>query len=111
MFGAHGKPHLETIQIEGDQYTRAADSKSSRGLLKIWKEMAEIDELFAYRELAMYYEHRTKQYEEARKIAEEGWAVSMNVSSFYEKDFVYRLDRLRRKIKRKRDKRDERDKK
>ena len=65
----------------------------------LWKEMASLDQLFSFRELAMYYEHRERKYEDAKRIAEEGLAVSLGVSSFFEKDFVYRMERLREKIK------------
>ncbi|MFB0565756.1 MAG: ribonuclease H-like domain-containing protein [Candidatus Aminicenantaceae bacterium] len=71
--------------------------------LALWKDMASLDQLFSFRELAMYYEHREKDLEEAKKIAEEGLAVSLGVSSFFESDFSYRLERLRRKIQRKKD--------
>jgi DNA polymerase II small subunit/DNA polymerase delta subunit B len=47
----------------------------------------------------MYYEHRKKEYEEARKIAEEGLVLSMGISSSFEGDFRHRLDRLKHKIK------------
>jgi len=70
----------------------------------IWKEIAalnkiSINELFSFRELAMYYEHREKEYEEARKIAEEGLVLAMGISSSFEGDFRHRLDRLKLKIK------------
>lgn len=70
----------------------------------IWKEIAalneiSINELFSFRELAMYYEHREKEYEEARKIAEEGLVLSMGIYSYFEGDFRHRLDRLKHKIK------------
>ena len=70
----------------------------------IWKEIAtlneiSINELFSFRELAMYYEHREKEYEEARKIAEEGLVLSIGISSYFERDFRHRLDRLKHKIK------------
>jgi hypothetical protein len=72
--------------------------------ISIWKEISDlnkisINELFSFRELAMYYEHRKKEYEEARKIAEEGLVLSMGISSSFEGDFRHRLDRLKHKIK------------
>ena len=75
----------------------------------IWEEMTSTDvvtpaQLFSFRELAMHLEHRIKNYDEARRIAEEGFVLSMGVSSYYEKDFSHRLDRLRRKIKLQKDK-------
>ena len=48
----------------------------------------------------MYYEHKEKQYEEARRIAEEGFVLSMEIASaYFRNDFTYRLERLKRKIK------------
>jgi len=68
--------------------------------ISLWKEMTSLDQIFSFRELAMYYEHREKKYEDARVIAEEGLAVSLGVSPFFERDFAYRLERLKRKIQR-----------
>jgi hypothetical protein len=70
----------------------------------IWEEMTSSRvvtpaQLFSFRELAMYLEHKLKKYEEAKKIAEEGFVLSTGISSYYERDFSYRLERLRRKIK------------
>ena len=71
----------------------------------VWKEMASSEtasknQLLSFREMAMYLEHKEKKYEEARKVAEEGFVMSMGFSSYYEKDFAHRLDRLKQKIKR-----------
>ncbi len=70
----------------------------------IWKEMTSSTvvtpaQLFSFRELAMHFEHRLRNYEGAKQIAEEGYVLSMGVSTYYERDFSHRLDRLRRKIK------------
>jgi uncharacterized protein YprB with RNaseH-like and TPR domain len=75
----------------------------------IWKEMTSTTvvtqaQLFSFRELAMHLEHRIKNYEEAKRIAEEGFVLSTGVSSYYERDFSQRLDRLRRKVKQQKDK-------
>lgn len=72
--------------------------------IPLWQEVASSDsisskQLFSFRELAMYFEHKEKKYEEARKIAEEGLVLSLEVSPYYEKDFSYRLERLKRRIK------------
>jgi hypothetical protein len=71
--------------------------------VSLWKEMTSSDTqskdlLLSFRELAMYLEHKEKKYEEARKIAEEGYVLSLNFSSYYEKDFTHRRERLKRKI-------------
>jgi hypothetical protein len=75
----------------------------------IWQEIVSTEvvtlaQLSSFRELAMHFEHRLKNYEEAKRIAEEGFVLSTGVSSYFEKDFSHRLDRLRRKIKRQKDK-------
>jgi uncharacterized protein YprB with RNaseH-like and TPR domain len=75
----------------------------------IWQEMTSASvvtpaQLFSFRELAMHFEHKLKNLEEAKRIAEEGFVLSTGVSSYYERDFSHRLDRLRRKIKQKKDK-------
>ena len=75
----------------------------------LWKEMASsnmasLNQLFSFRELAMYLEHKKKKFEEAKKIAEEGYVLSLGFSSYYEKDFAHRLERLRRKIQKQKEK-------
>ena len=70
----------------------------------VWQEMTSAEvvtpaQLFSFRELAMHFEHRLKNYKEAKQIAEEGFVLSVGVSSYYENDFSYRMERLRRKIK------------
>ena len=70
----------------------------------IWEEMVSSNtitktQLFSFRELAMYFEHKLKNYKDARRITEEGLVLSMGVSNYYERDFSHRLDRLKRKIK------------
>lgn len=73
--------------------------------VSLWEELSSSDQLFSYRELAMYYEHRKKQYEEAKRIAEQGLALSMEVmSASFREDFAYRLERLNRKIEKQRGK-------
>jgi uncharacterized protein YprB with RNaseH-like and TPR domain len=75
----------------------------------IWEEIAASkmvtpSQLHSLRELAMYFEHRLKNYEEAKRIAEEGYVLASGFSSYFERDFSYRLDRLRRRIKEQKDK-------
>jgi hypothetical protein len=78
----------------------------------VWKEMvssetASKDQLFSFRELAMYLEHKEKRYEDAKKIAEEGYVLSMGFSSYYEKDFSHRMDRLNQKMRREKERKAE----
>ena len=75
----------------------------------IWKEMTSAEtasksQLLSFRELAMYLEHKEKKFEEARKVAEEGFVMSMGFSSYYEKDFAHRRERLKQKIRRQKEK-------
>lgn len=78
----------------------------------VWKEMASLetvskDQLFSFRELAMYLEHKKKRYEDAKKIAEEGYVLSMDLSSYYEKDFAHRMERLNQKMRRQKEEKTE----
>jgi uncharacterized protein len=66
----------------------------------LWKDLSRQDQLDAFRELAMYYEHREKKYDEALRAAEEGLAMSQAHSASHEQDFRKRLERLRGKIER-----------
>lgn len=66
----------------------------------LWREMTLRDQLSSFRELAMYYEHKAKDYETAKAFAEEGLALAMQFSRTFESDFAYRLERLRAKISR-----------
>ncbi len=82
----------------------------------VWKEMtsaetASLSQLLSFRELAMYLEHKEKKYQEAREVAEEGFVMSMGFSSYYEKDFAHRLERLKQKIRRQKEKEAEPEKK
>jgi uncharacterized protein YprB with RNaseH-like and TPR domain len=73
--------------------------------VSLWKEMVDSEQnsrdmLFSFRELAMYFEHREKAYETARRYAEEGLVTSFGLSDYYERDFRRRLERLKEKMKR-----------
>jgi uncharacterized protein YprB with RNaseH-like and TPR domain len=70
----------------------------------LWQEMASLeilssDVLFSLRELAMFFEHKEKDYIEAQKMAEEGFVLSRGFSVYYENDFVRRRERLKQKMK------------
>lgn len=100
-----------------DEVTQMAKRKVSHYLKKnnkwkdaltYWKEIASSPwissaQLYSLRELAMYFEHKKKDNEEAKKQAEEGFVLSRGVSTYYENDFSYRLERLKRKIKKQKD--------
>jgi len=72
----------------------------------LWQGAAGGDAFSSCRELAMYYEHREKNYEEAIRAAEEGLALAMGVSPQYEQDFRKRLERLKHKVRRRQEKRE-----
>jgi len=67
--------------------------------LGLWQDLLQhSDELDCLRELAIYYEHREKNPQEALKYALDGLALSRGVRQAYEHDFQRRVDRLSRKI-------------
>ncbi len=73
----------------------------------LWQEMVSSHNinrhhLFSFRELAMYFEHKLKKYEEALRVAEEGLVCSLGISGYFEKDFRKRLERLKTKIRKRR---------
>jgi len=68
--------------------------------IALWRDLTPANQLFCYKELAMYYEHKEKNFPEARRLAEEGLALSLGVSREHEEDFSRRLTRLRKKMER-----------
>jgi len=74
--------------------------------ISLWKDIMSLEvlsarHLFSFREYAMYLEHREKNFDEARKIAEEGYVLSLGSSAYFETDFKYRMERLRLKMTKK----------
>lgn len=74
--------------------------------LSLWSEMIPLHRLECFRELAMYYEHREKDYVKAREVVREGLALAGEASRSLQEDFSRRLERLRQKIERQRKRRD-----
>jgi len=68
--------------------------------VSLWQEMTPLRQVTCYRELAIYYEHRERDYEKARQIAEEGLTAASGTSRSLEKDFSHRLERLQHKLER-----------
>ncbi len=68
--------------------------------LGFWREMAAGDDVDCFRELAMYFEHRAKDYAEAIRFATEGLAVSKGRAPAAEKDFEKRIARIKGKMAR-----------
>ena len=69
--------------------------------ITLWEDLSQHSEdLEAWRELAMYYEHQLRQPEVALKFALDGLALSREANSAFEKDFEKRVDRLTKKLNR-----------
>lgn len=66
--------------------------------VRLWEQVTPLGHLFCFRELAMYYEHREKDYEKARQLAEEGFILAQGMSKSYTRDFSRRLERLKKKL-------------
>ena len=76
-------------------------SKDWDKALSFWQEAAAGDEIESFRELAMYYEHKAKDFGEAARIATEGLALAKEKSNFaVEKDFEKRIARIKGKMDR-----------
>jgi uncharacterized protein YprB with RNaseH-like and TPR domain len=74
-------------------------SKNWDKALPFWQEMAAAEDVDCdcFHELAIYFEHTAKDYDEAIRVATEGLAVSKGKSPAAEKDFEKRIARLRDK--------------
>jgi hypothetical protein len=70
--------------------------------LSLWTEMSSLNRVDCFRELAIYYEHREKDYQKARQMALEGLALSDGAPRSLREDFSRRVERLQQKIKRQR---------
>ncbi|MBN1939175.1 MAG: ribonuclease H-like domain-containing protein [Candidatus Aminicenantes bacterium] len=80
-----------TVQLKKD-----ADWEKA---VALWQEGLGADRIFCYRELAMYYEHKSKNLAEAARITEEGLALAMETSAAERTDFEKRLARLNEKMR------------
>lgn len=68
--------------------------------LPLWQEAVAADDISGFRELSMHFEHRDKNYEDALRIAEEGWALAIEKGSeTWRRDFERRVARIREKMK------------
>ena len=74
--------------------------------LGLWSEMVSVRRLECFRELAMYYEHRAKDYTKAKKVVLEGLALAGEGPRKLQDDFSRRLERLDKKIGRRRKRKD-----
>ena len=67
----------------------------------LWQELASHNHPACCRELAIYYEHRERNYEKARQFALQGLNAASGAFQSLEKDFAHRLERLERKLEKK----------
>ena len=93
-----------TLSVKRRLSIRHKKKKKWEAAVGLWEEMVDNtsvtrDTLFSFREMAMYYEHKKKDYEKARAVAEEGMVASFGFSSAYEKDFRRRLERIKSKLR------------
>ncbi|MDD8027136.1 MAG: ribonuclease H-like domain-containing protein [Acidobacteriota bacterium] len=65
-----------------------------------WNDLKSMDKLFAFRELAMYFEHQARNFAEALRTAEEGLFLAQKTGDPFEEDFLKRITRLQTKIER-----------
>ncbi len=68
--------------------------------LSLWTEISSFNRLDCFRELAIYYEHREKDYQKAREVALEGLALAEGAPRSLREDFSRRLERLQQKMRR-----------
>lgn len=68
--------------------------------LPLWKDLGTMDQLFGFRELAMYFEHQARNFAEALLSAEEGLLLARKTGDPFAEDFQKRIVRLESKIKR-----------
>ena len=89
-----------SVRVQRKLSSHLKRNKDWERAVVLWKDLSRQDQLDAFRELAMYYEHREKRYDEALRAAEEGLAMALGHSSPHEMDFRKRLERLRGKVTR-----------
>ena len=68
--------------------------------VSLWKDLSTMDQLFGFRELAMYHEHQSRNFAEALRTAEEGLDLARKSGDPFEDDFAKRITRLEAKIQR-----------
>jgi hypothetical protein len=68
--------------------------------LLLWRDLSARGDLAYYRDMAIYFEHKAKDYVQAKRIAEEGLAIAIDLGARLREDFARRLDRLNARIAR-----------
>ncbi len=97
--GLSGEVSVSVRKKLSVHFKRTRDWDKALGL---WREMGAGDDAACFREIAMYYEHREKNYEAALGAAEEGWALVRSESAGLCRDFEKRIARLKAKAGRRR---------
>ncbi len=76
-------------------YKKAGDTDKA---LPYWRALRDMDQLFGFRELAMYFEHQARDFAEALRTAEEGLQLARRTGDPMDEDFQKRVARLQGKI-------------
>jgi len=66
--------------------------------LHLWRDLSSQGELAYYRDMAIYFEHKAKDLVQAKRIAEEGFVLSIDAGSKLREDFAHRIARLAGKM-------------
>ena len=66
--------------------------------IALWEELTYYGEIHPLRELAIYYEHREKNFIKAKEIVEQA-LDNEHLNEYYKKDFEKRLMRIERRLK------------
>ena len=66
--------------------------------ITLWEELAYYGEVHPLRELAIYYEHREKNFIKAKEIVEQALS-NENLNEYYKRDFEKRLIRIENKLR------------
>ena len=86
---------LSVVRKLSAQLKKNADWEKA---VALWRDGSAADQVFCYRELAVYYEHKARNLPEAKRVTEEGLARALERSSVERADFEKRLARLDAKI-------------
>jgi len=95
-----GRPYHEAVERLSFAHKRQGNLREARAL---WRTAAQAGQLYAYIELAKYYEHRRRDYAEATRWAKEALAqveragLPHHARKRATAELTHRLDRLQRK--------------
>jgi uncharacterized protein YprB with RNaseH-like and TPR domain len=66
--------------------------------LHLWRDLSARGDLVYYRDMAIYFEHKARDFAQAKRISEEGLALAIDLGAKLREDFARRLDRLNGKL-------------